>query len=66
MEERPLMQLLAPNFGDLTADLKTETKSENSVHSLVSIKPGLKGKMASEPEKQTEIFPKSTEESKEA
>ncbi len=66
VEERPLMQLLAPNFGDLTADLKTETKSENSVHSLVSIKPGLKGKMASEPEKQTEIFPKSTEESKEA
>lgn len=60
-----LMEMLKPNFGDLTdTDIKAEKVKD--AHSLVSIKAGIKGRKSSEPEKQTEISPKIKEESREA
>ena len=60
-----LMEMLKPNFGDLTVtDIKAEKVKD--AHSLVSIKAGIKGRKSSEPEKQTEISPKIKEESREA
>ncbi len=60
-----LIELLKPNFSDLTT-IEASTENNRDAHSLVSIKPGLVGRKASEPERKTEILPKSVEESKEA
>lgn len=62
-----LMEMLKPDFGDLTAtDTNAKDKAAKDAHSLVSIKTGIKGRKASEPEKQTEISPKIKKESREA
>lgn len=60
-----LMEMLKPNFGDLTAVELEEIEVKN-VHDLVSIKEGIKGRRSSEQGKQTEILPKVKEGSKEA
>lgn len=65
VQEISLIELLKPNFSDLT-NIESSTEMSRDAHSLVSIKPGLVGKKASEPERKTEILPKSVEESKEA
>lgn len=65
VKEISLLNLLKPNFGDLTST-ETNNQKQKDVHSLVSIKPGMVGHKASEPEKRTEILPKSVEESKKA
>lgn len=60
-----LMEMLKPNFGDLTVtDIKAEKVKD--AHSLVSIKAGIKGRKSSESEKQTEILPKIKEERRKA
>ncbi|MBS5283284.1 MAG: hypothetical protein KHY46_05345 [Clostridiales bacterium] len=65
VQELSLLETLKPDFGELTAsDIKN--KKQDDVHNLVSVKAGLVGRKASEPEKRTEILPKSVEESKEA
>ena len=55
-----LLEYLKPNFAELT--VATEEKTVKDGHSLVSIKAGLKGKRASEPDKKVKIYPKTTEE----
>lgn len=65
VQEISLLEILKPDFSELTAsDIKSE--KQDDVHNLVSVKAGLIGHKASEPEKRTEILPKSVEESKEA
>lgn len=61
----PLMDMMKPDFGSLTS-AGTKDEKKKDVHSLVSVKPGLIGRKASEKEQHTEILPKSIEESKEA
>ena len=65
VENISILELLKPDFKDLTSTeiIKGE---EKDAHMLVSIKPGLRGHKSSEPEKQTEIYPKAVEESKKA
>ncbi len=60
-----LMELMKPDFGALTSAVPKEEK-EKDAHSLVSVKPGLIGRRASEKEKHIEILPKFVEESREA
>lgn len=65
VQEISLLEALKPDFSELTAsDIKSERQDD--VHNLVSVKAGLVGRKASEPEKRTEILPKSVEESREA
>lgn len=65
VQELSLLETLKPDFSELTAsDIKS--KKQDDVHNLVSVKAGLVGRKASEPEKRTEILPKFVEESKEA
>lgn len=60
-----LMEMLKPDFGDLTAsDIKDE--NDKDAHSLVSIKQGIKGRKSSELEKKTKMSPKIKKESREA
>lgn len=65
VQEVSIMEMIKPNFGDLTLEEPKEKKKKD-VRSLISIKPGLISAQSSEPEKRTEIQPKSAEESKEA
>ncbi len=65
VQEVSILEMLKPNFGDLTSTEPKEEKKKD-VRSLISIKPGLLQLQSSEPEKRTEILPKSVEESKEA
>ena len=60
VKEIPMMDMLKPNFGDLTS---AETKKENKqdVRSLVSVKAGIPVKTSNEPQKRTEIVPKSAQ-----
>ena len=60
-----LMEMLKPNFGDLTDESHNVEKNKDA-HSLVSVKDGIKGRKASESEKQIEISPKIKEENREA
>lgn len=61
----PLMEMMKPDFGSLTfTNSKDEEKKD--VHNLVSVKPGLIGRKASEKELHIEILPKSIDESKDA
>lgn len=65
VEEISLMEMMKPDFGSLTS-AETKEEKKKDAHSLVSVKPGLVGRKASEKERHTEILPKSVEESKEA
>ena len=65
VQEISILEMLKPNFGDLTsAEPKGEKKKD--VHDLLSVKPGLPAGKSTEPERRTEILPKSVEENKEA
>lgn len=59
-----LLEALKPDFGELTTN-EIRSEKQDDVHNLVSVKPGLVGRKASEPEKRTAILPKSVEESRE-
>lgn len=65
VEEISLMEMMKPDFGTLTS-VEAKVEKKKDAHSLVSVKPGLIGRKASEKEKHTEILPKTVEESKEA
>lgn len=65
VQEVSILEMLKPNFGDLTSAEPREEK-KNDVRSLISVKPGLVAARSSEPEKRTEILPKFVEENKEA
>lgn len=65
VQEISLLEALKPDFGELTANV-IKSEKQDDVHNLVSVKAGLVGRKASEPEKRTEILPKSVEESREA
>ena len=65
VKELSLMEMMKPDFGSLTS-AETKEEKKKDAHSLVSVKPGLIGRKASETEQHTEILPKSVEESKEA
>lgn len=60
VEEIPLMDLMMPDFGRLTYADKCEGEAKDS-HSLVTIKPGIIGRKASEKEMHTTIRPKAIE-----
>ena len=65
VQEISILEALKPNFGDLTAaELKQEKKKD--VCNLLSVKAGIPSSKSTEPERRTEILPKSVEESKEA
>lgn len=65
VEKISLMEMMKPDFGSLTS-AETKEEKKKDAHSLVSVKPGLIGRVTSEKERHTEILPKSVEESKEA
>ena len=65
VKEISLMEMMKPDFGSLTS-VETKDDKEKDAHSLVSVKPGLVGRKASEKEQHTEIMLKFVEESKEA
>ncbi len=63
VQEISLMDLLQPDFGNLTAPVaKTEEEPQKKdAHNLVKIKAGLKSKKTNEPERKTEITTRSEE-----
>lgn len=65
VQEVSILETLKPNFGDLTV---TEPKQEKKkdVRSLLSVKTGISSSKSTEPERHTEILPKSVEENREA
>lgn len=65
VEEISLMEMIKPDFGNLTS-AETKDVKKKDAHSLVSVKPRLIGRRASEKEQHTEMLSKSVEESKEA
>lgn len=68
VREYSIMDLLQPDFGNLTAPIAKaeETLKKQDAHSLIKVKPGLKSKNANEPEKKTEISTKCEEVGKQA
>lgn len=68
VQEISLMDLLEPDFGNLTAPVtKTEEEPQKKdAHNIVKVKAGLKSKKANEPERRTEISAKSEEVEKQA
>ncbi|XME01980.1 DUF5986 family protein [Lachnospiraceae bacterium C1.1] len=64
VKEISIIDMLKPDFGNLTIEEPMD-KQIKDAHSLVSIKPGIIGRMASEKEKHIEILPKHKEETKE-
>jgi hypothetical protein len=65
VQEISILESLKPNFGELTA-VEPKKEKKKDVRSLLSVKPGIPASKSTEPEKRTEILPKSVEESKEA
>lgn len=65
VREISILEALKPNFGELTA-VERKQEKEKDVRSLLSVKAGIPASKSTEPEKRTEILPKSVEESKEA
>ncbi len=65
VQEVSILEALKPNFGDLTAAEPKQEKKKD-VRSLLSVKAGIPVAKSTEPEKRTELLPKSEEESKEA
>lgn len=65
VQEVSILEALKPNFGDLTAAEPKQEKKKD-VRSLLSVKAGIPAVKSTEPEKRTELLPKSEEESKEA
>lgn len=68
VQEISLMELLQPDFGNLTAPIAKaeEEPQKKDAHNLVKVKAGLKSKKESEPERKTEITKKSEEVEKRA
>lgn len=68
VSEYSIMDLLEPDFGNLTAPIakSEETPKKQDAHSLVKVKAGLKSKHANEPEKKPEISAKREEVAKQA
>lgn len=68
VQEISLMDLLQPDFGNLTAPVakSEEEPQQKDAHSLVKVKAGLKSKKANEPERKTEITRKTEEVEKQA
>lgn len=68
VQEISLMDLLEPDFGNLTAPVAKieEEPQKKDAHNLVKIKDGLKSKKSNEPERKTEIVTKSEEVEKQA
>lgn len=60
VQEIPMMDMLKPNFGDLTTN-EPKQEQKKDVRSLLSVKPGIKAGTSNEPEKRTEVMPKSAE-----
>lgn len=65
VKEVSILEALKPNFGELTAAEPKQEKKKD-MRSLLSVKAGVPIRRSTEPEKRTEILPKSVEESKEA
>lgn len=65
VQEVSILEALKPNFGELTA-VEPKQEKKKDVRSLLSVKAGISASKSTEPEKRTEILPKSVEESKEA
>lgn len=65
VQEISILEALKPNFGELTA-VEPKQEKKKDVRSLLSVKAGVPASKSTEPEKRTEILPKSVEESKEA
>lgn len=65
VQEVSIIEMLKPDFGMLTLE-EPEEKKKKDVRSLISIKSEVFAEQSSEPEKRTEILPKSVEESKKA
>lgn len=65
VQEISILEALKPNFGELTA-VEPKQEKKKDVRSLLSVKTGIPASKSTEPEKRTEILPKSVEESKEA
>lgn len=65
VQEISLLEALKPNFGELTA-VEPKHETENDMRNLISVKSGIKASKSTEPEKHTELTPKSVEENKEA
>lgn len=68
VQEMSLMDLLEPDFGNLTAPIvkAEEEPQKKDAHSLVKVKDGLKSRKSNEPERKTEIATKSEEVEKQA
>lgn len=65
VHEVSILEALKPNFGELTA-VEPKQEKKKDVRNLLSVKTGVSVSKSTEPEKRTEILPKSVEESKEA
>ena len=65
VQEISILEALKPNFAELTS-VEPNQEKKKDVRSLLSIKKDVPVSKSTEPEKRTEILPKSVEESKEA
>ncbi len=65
VQEISILEMLKPNFGELTLTQAKEEKKKD-VRSLLSVKDRMQRSKSIEPERRTEILPKSVEERKEA
>jgi len=65
VQEVSILETLKPNFGDLTV-VEPKQEKKKDVRSLLSVKAGISSSKSTEPERHTEILPKSVEENKEA
>lgn len=65
VQEVSILETLKPNFGDLTV-VEPKKEKKKDVRSLLSVKAGIPSSKSAEPERHTEILPKSVEENREA